>query len=279
MSAENALVTLLMAKLATNMLVLPTLPEIAVRVRQAADDPDINLHSMAEVISLDPALAARMIKIANSAFIGRSIKVSTLNQAVTRIGLSQVKNIATAMALEQLFVSHTPEIAAKMAELWRDTVHVTCVAMACLQAYLPKHKHDNLNLDTLTLAALIHRIGVLPILAEAEKHPQVFGEEAFLTHAIDDFSSPIGEAILRSWEFADTFIDVVQRWQLTEFEGTVSYADFIRLGLISANYYRDRREQDKLLDAYVQVGLIGKRAFMQEPVIAQAYNEAKALFV
>ena len=97
MSAENALVTLLMAKLATNMLVLPTLPEIAVRVRQAADDPDINLHAMAEVIALDPALAARMIKIANSAFIGRSIKVATLNQAVTRIGLSQVKNIATAI--------------------------------------------------------------------------------------------------------------------------------------------------------------------------------------
>ncbi|OBP13946.1 histidine kinase [Rheinheimera sp. SA_1] len=279
MSAENALVTLLMAKLATNMLVLPTLPEIAVRVRQAADDPDINLHAMAEVIALDPALAARMIKIANSAFIGRSIKVSTLNQAVTRIGLSQVKNIATAMALEQLFVSHTPEIASKMAELWRDTVHVTCVAMACLQAYLPKHKHDNLNLDTLTLAALVHRIGVLPILAEAEKHPQVFGEETFLLHAIDEFSSPIGEAILQNWEFSDTFIDVVHSWQLTEFKGSIGYVDFIRLGLISANYYRDRREQDKLLDAYVLVGLISKRAFMQEPAIALAYNEAKALFV
>lgn len=279
MSAENALVTLLMTKLATNMLVLPTLPEIAVRVRQAADDPDINLHAMAEVIALDPALAARMIKIANSAFIGRSIKVSTLNQAVTRIGLSQVKNIATAMALEQLFVSHSPEIAAKMAELWRDTVHVTCVAMACLQAYLPQHKHDNLNLDTLTLAALVHRIGVLPILAEAEKHPQVFGEESFLSHAIDDFSSSIGEAILHSWEFANTFVEVVHYWKHTEFSGVVSYVDFIRLGLIAANYYSDPREQDKLLDAYVQVGLVSKRAFMQDPAVLQAYNEAKALFV
>jgi len=279
MSAENALVTLLMTKLATNMLVLPTLPEIAVRVRQAADDPDINLHAMAEVIALDPALAARMIKIANSAFIGRSIKVSTLNQAVTRIGLSQVKNIATAMALEQLFVSHSPEIAAKIAELWRDTVHVTCVAMACLQAYLPQHKHENLNLDTLTLAALVHRIGVLPILAEAEKHPQVFGEESFLRHAIDDFSSPIGEAILHSWDFADTFVDVVHHWQQTEFSGVVSYVDFIRLGLMATDDLRAQPERDKLLDTYVQVGLISKRAFMQDPKVLQAYNEAKALFV
>ncbi len=43
MSAEQALLTLLMEKLSNNLLVLPTLPEIAVRVRQAADDPEINL--------------------------------------------------------------------------------------------------------------------------------------------------------------------------------------------------------------------------------------------
>ena len=105
MSADNALLTLLNEKLNNNLLVLPTLPEIAVKVRQAADDPSINLAAMADVISKDPALAARMVKVANSAFLGRSIKVANLAQAVTRIGLSQVKNIATAMALEQLFVS------------------------------------------------------------------------------------------------------------------------------------------------------------------------------
>lgn len=41
----------------------------------------------------------------------------------------------------------------------------------------------------------------------------------------------------------------------------------------------NQREQDKLLDAYLQSGLISKRNFLQEPAIAQAYNEAKALFV
>ena len=84
---------------------------------------------------------------------------------------------------------------------------------------------------------------------------------------------------MHSWDFADTFVDVVHRWQHTEFNGVVSYVDFIRLGLISANYYRERREQDKLLDAYVSVGLVSKRAFMQEATVLQAYNEAKALFV
>ncbi len=140
--------------------------------------------AMAEVIALDTALAARIIKIANSAFIGRSVKVTTLNQAVTRIGLSQVKNIATAMALEQLFVSHSPEIASRMNQLWRETVQVTAVAMACLKFYLQKHKHESLNLDTLTLAGLVHQIGILPILAEAEKYPDTFGDTVFLQKAL-----------------------------------------------------------------------------------------------
>lgn len=279
MSAEHALMTLLMEKLATNMLVLPTLPEIAVRVRQAADDPDVNLHAMSEVISLDPALAARMIKIANSAFIGRSIKVSTLNQAVTRIGLSQVKNIATAMALEQLFVSNTAEVADTMAGLWRDTVHITCVAMACLKSYLPKHKHDNLNLDTLTLAALVHRIGVLPILVEAEKYPEVFAEPVFLQKATDELASRIGVAIMRRWDFAETFIDVVSRWRQPLCEAQVSYTDFVRLGLLSLGFYSDRRDADTLIEHYLQLGLIPSRNFMQDAQIAEAVAEAKALFV
>lgn len=279
MSAQHALMTLLMEKLATNMLVLPTLPEIAVRVRQAADDPDINLHAMSEVIALDPALAARMIKIANSAFIGRSIKVSTLNQAVTRIGLSQVKNIATAMALEQLFISHTAEVAATMAELWCDTVQVTCVAMSCLKMYLPKHKHDSLNLDTLTLAALVHRIGVLPILVEAEKYPEVFAEPAFLQKATEELACRIGVAIMRRWDFAETFIEVVSQWRQPLCDDTVHYTDFVRLGLLSVDFYRDRRDSDRLIEHYLKKGLIPNRNFMQDPEIADAVAEAKTLFM
>ncbi|CAM5202115.1 HDOD domain-containing protein [Alishewanella longhuensis] len=72
---------------------LPTLPEIALRVRQTADDPKVSLAQMAEVIAQDAALSARMMKVANSAFMGRSIKVSTLSQAVTRIGLSQLRTL------------------------------------------------------------------------------------------------------------------------------------------------------------------------------------------
>lgn len=278
MSAEQALLTLLTEKLSNNLLVLPTLPEIAVRVRQAADDPDINLNSMAEVIALDTALAARIIKIANSAFIGRSVKVTTLNQAVTRIGLSQVKNIATAMALEQLFVSHTPDIANRMNQLWRETVKVTAVAMACLKFYLQTHKHESLNLDTLTLAGLVHQIGVLPILAEAEKYPDTFGGAEFLQHAILDFSAPIGIAIMQYWDFATTFSEVVRLSHSTVPNPQVCYVDFIRIGLIASGLWREQKSAEQLLSDYLQRGLIPKKNMLQDSDLATWYEEAKTLF-
>lgn len=279
MSAENALVTLLVEKLKTNMLILPTLPEIAVRVRQAAEDPEINLNSMAEVISRDPALTARMIKVANSAFLGRSIKVSTLQQAVTRIGLFQVKNIATAMALEQLFVSHNAVVAEKMSSLWQDTIEITCIAMACLRFYLQTHKHCNLNLDTLTLAALVHRIGVLPILTEAEKHPRVFAEPHFLNHAITDFSSDIGVAIIDAWCFDDMFKSVVSQWGTADVSPLPGYTDFVRLGLMARQHYPDRLHQAELLTLYCNLGLIPDADFMQDPAIIQWYSDAKSMFL
>lgn len=278
MSAEQALLTLLMEKLSNNLLVLPTLPEIAVRVRQAADDPDINLGSMSEVIALDTALAARIIKIANSAFIGRSVKVTTLNQAVTRIGLSQVKNIATAMALEQLFVSHSPDIASRMNQLWRETVQVTAVAMACLKFYLQQHKHDGLNLDTLTLGGLVHQIGMLPILAEAEKYPETFGEAAFLQKAQQDYSAPIGAAIMNYWDFADTFADVVKYCHSVQQRDRVSYTDFIRLGRICSGLWPDPQSAELLMNQWLQLGLMPKKNPLQDVTIANWTEQAKALF-
>lgn len=279
MSADNALLTLLNEKLKNNLLVLPTLPEIAVRVRQAADDPDINLNAMADVISRDPALAARMIKVANSAFLGRTIKVANLAQAVTRIGLSQVKNIATAMALEQLFVSHNQAVADAMKDLWLETMEVTCIAMACLKYYMHEHKHCNLNNDTMALAALVHRIGVLPILAEAERHPTVFAEPHYLHHAIRDFAAEIGLAIVKSWQFAELFYPIVTDWLNAERHEQIGYVDFVRLGLMARGTFASVEQQADLLDYYITQGLVPDANFMAHPEIAQSYNDARTMFV
>ena len=120
-----------------------------------------------------------------------AVKVESVTQAVTRIGLRQIKSIATAMAVEQMFVSDNYVIAEYMQNSWRKTVDVASVAIT-YDLLFKKTSISNFTLDTLTLAALIHNIGVLPILTEAEGHPEVFATPAFLQQAIIKFSNEIG---------------------------------------------------------------------------------------
>ena len=233
MSTENALLTILVDRINNDTLVLPTLPEVAIKVRQAADNPDVNLMQMSDAIAHDPALSARMIKVANSAIMGRAVKVSNLHQAVTRIGLRQIKNIATAMAMEQLFVSNNELIKGYMGKAWQKTLHVASHSISLMEFYLKRNTHTSLNRDAITLASLVYNIGVLPILTEAERHPEVFANPSFLAHAIQRLSGKIGGSIMKAWEFPDVFVEVAQHWADVNYRSTeVSYIDFIRIGAI-----------------------------------------------
>ena len=124
---------------------LPTLPEIALKVRKAADQPDINLNEMSDIISQDPALSLGILKVANSAILGRSVKVESVNQAVTRIGLRQIKSIATAMALEQIFVSKNDIVSMYLKQSWSKTVDVASVAISLMTFYMKVNNNENFN--------------------------------------------------------------------------------------------------------------------------------------
>lgn len=279
MSTENALLTILVEKIQTDSLVLPTLPEIAIKIREAADDPEANLMAMAEVIAQDPALSARMVKVANSAFMGRSVKVETLNQAVTRIGLRQIKNIATAIAMEQLFVSKNELVREYMDKSWQKTVNVASVSMAVMKFWLEKNKHESLNLDTLTLVALVHSIGVLPILTEAERHEEVFANPSFLEAAIKKMAGKLGGAIMRSWEFTGEFVEVAENWNNLDYQTeSVSYLDFVRVGAIMNKVIGKNNDTKEMLQPYVEKGVLPDLDFVDSDEFSEVLNDVKSVF-
>ncbi|OUR60526.1 histidine kinase [Colwellia sp. 39_35_sub15_T18] len=279
MATENALYTILMEKIKQDALVLPTLPEVALKVRQAADDSDINLGQMADIIAQDPALSLGMIKVSNSALLGRSVKVETVSQAVTRIGLRQIKSIATAMALEQVFVSENDVVAMYMKKSWRKTVDIASVAISLMSLYLKEHKHTPLTLDTITLAALIHNIGVLPILTEAEQHPDIFANPTFLQQAIIKLSGKLGGTISRAWELSDELTLLVESWSdLTVLPKEVHYLDFIRAGAIYHNIFKNESTQEVLLNSYVKKGVLPTADFMQSDDFQALCDDVKAMF-
>ncbi len=278
MSVQQALLTILDEKIRNDRLVLPTLPEIALRVRERADDPAVSLAQMADVIAQDPSLSARMMKVANSAFLGRSIQVNTLSQAVTRIGLSQIKNIATAMAVEQLFISQYKQVQQHLDKLWRDNVQVAAIAGACLKAYKASHKECRLSTDMMTLCALVHNIGALAVITEAERHPDVFGHPIFLSNVIDKAAPYISVKVLSAWGFGDEFQLAAKSWRVCKPSRELDYTDFIRLAAIARSYYKSAEEQHQLLEHYIDQQLVSVPDFMQQPQIASLYQDIRALF-
>lgn len=279
MGTENALFTILVEKIKQNALVLPTLPEIALQVREAADDPDVNLAEMSEIISHDAALSMGMLKVANSAVLGRGVKVETVNQAVTRIGLRQIKSIATAMALEQVFISENEIVSMYLKKSWAKTIDVASVAISLMTFYLKENKHSSLMLDTVTLSALIHSIGVLPILTEAENHPDVFANPTFLQQAIIKLSSKIGAEITKAWELSEDFTDIVQNWSdLTVLPAEAHYLDFIRAGAIYHGIFKNESTREILLKSYVQKGIMPEVDFMENDEFKEMVGEVKNMF-
>jgi HD-like signal output (HDOD) protein len=278
MAAENALLTILIEKINNDTLVLPTLPAVALKVRKAADNPDINLGGMADVVSQDPSLSARMVKISNSAYLGRTVKVTSIQQAVTRIGLRQIKNIATALAMEQLFVSKNEIVKVYMSRIWADTIEIVANSMAVLQVHVKQTKNRALNLDSMMLASLVHNIGVLPILTEAERHADVFANPTFLDVAIEKLSSKIGTSIMTEWGFEPEFINVAQNLKdMSVTSDAVSYLDLVRLGAALCGKFDSHKEA--ILNAAVDKGIIDNLSAILSDEFDEMRNSAKQIFL
>ncbi len=279
MSAEQMLLDILEEKLHSDTLILPTLPDIVLQVRRKCAEPTISLQEIADVISYDPALAARIIRLANSAFLGRTIKVTTLQQAVTRIGLSQIRDLVTAMAIEQLFVCRDKLVRKWMDVIWQNSVRYAGVTVACLKFYNGRHPQSSLNTEVMALAALIHNIGALPVLKELELQQHDIGHPAFVEGIIDKTAARIGGKIVTSWEFPEELKTAVMEWrELKPQKGGVGYTDFIRLAAISGNYYADKAVQQRLLKYYVAEQLVPVPEFMQQPDIARIYQDLQSVF-
>lgn len=79
---------------------LPALPEASVRILEVVNDPDVDIEKLVKVISLSPALVARLLGLANSAFFGQSTQIDDLRTAIVRVlGLQLVKSLSLGILL------------------------------------------------------------------------------------------------------------------------------------------------------------------------------------
>lgn len=263
-------------KIKNDTLILPTLPAIAFKVRDACDDPDVDAAQITRVISLDIALSARIIRVANSAHLNRGVKVKGVKEAVTRIGLRSIKNIATALAMEQLFVSNHESIQRRLASIWRDTITVASNSVAALSIAPPALKR-RFNNDALMLAALIYNIGSLPIIREFEEWQEICSDPSFLNKAIDALSSRVGVSVLESWDFDDQFVDVAKYHQSLKYNpDEINYVDWVRLGVAVSGF--NKKNKDAVISLSISKGMIDNASLLHSKSFIQARESITTIF-
>lgn len=183
-------------------LTLPTLPEVALRIRESVDDPNVSAAQLAQVIGNDAALAARIIKVANSPLLRGRMAIDNLQSAITRLGITFVRNLATGLAMEQMFQATNDLVDKRLRDSWEHSIEVASISHVLASHY------TRLKPDQATLAGLVHEIGMLPILACAEDVPELLASEDTFNSIIDQLHPQIGTAILKAWDFPPELIAV-----------------------------------------------------------------------
>ncbi|MAY15507.1 MAG: histidine kinase, partial [Oceanospirillaceae bacterium] len=125
----------IVAQIKKDELVLPTLPEIALRVREVAEDANATIPQLSQIIAQDPALSARIIKVtnsplirANSPLIRANSPVTDLGTAISRLGIDFTSNLAIGLAMEQMFQATHDIIDKRMRECWARAMEIASSA-------------------------------------------------------------------------------------------------------------------------------------------------------
>ncbi|QPK65265.1 HDOD domain-containing protein [Methylomonas sp. LL1] len=187
----------------SDKLALPTIPDVSVKIRRAINEPNANSSKIARVVQIDPSITARLIKISNSPLYRGRRKIESCPEAITRLGLKAAQDIITVFALKAVFNARSGIIRRKMQELWAHSSHV-----AAISAVLA-HKTPGFDPDRAMLAGLIHDIGIVPILAYADRQPDILASPTDLAETVRELRSDIGVQIIRKWDFPADFEDVV----------------------------------------------------------------------
>lgn len=242
-------------------LVLPTMPEMALKVREASEDPDAGIMDLGKVISNDAALTARIIKVANSPLFRAPREIEDLNMALSRLGMESTANLATGLAMEQMFQATSDNIDKRMREVWSSSSEIAGICHV-----LCKH-YTKLRPDQAALAGLVFQIGVLPILSYAEDNPSLLRDSISLDMVIDAAHPKIGVKILTAWEFPHELRNVPLEYK--NFNAQKPHADYSDLVTVAMLQTQAGSEVAKTIN-YAEVTAFGRLGLDPEIESAEA---------
>ncbi len=231
---------------------LATLPEIFIKINEMVDDPSSSASDIGKFIGQDPALTARLLKIANSPLYGFPSRIDTVSRAITIIGTRGLRDLILATSVIGNF-TRMPSDHINIKAFWSHSLY--CGVLARLIAV----KCNALHTEPFFVSGLLHDIGQLIILnklPEMSRETQMRANDGMVPlyeveqEVIGFDHAKVGSELLRNWRLPDTIIDA------TEFHHEPGKAELSPLGAsivhVASVFASDvENESEKSEEAYI----------------------------
>ena len=180
---------------------LPTLPDVALRVKTAAEG-DCSAQEIAALVTQDIALSGRLVQVANSPLYRGAVEVNSIKAAVTRLGTKTVRSLVIGIAMKQMFSTSSKALSGCFRKIWEDGVQIAAISRILADG------SPELDPEEAMLGGLLHNVGALPILGRLdEMNTDNLGADV-IQQLIDEIAPRIGTQILTSWNLPEALIEI-----------------------------------------------------------------------
>lgn len=210
MFAEKSLGDIIHERVSSNTLQLPVFHHVALKLIHILSKEDFRIAQVAQMVMEDQALTSNVLRMANSAFFGGLSRVTTIRDAIARLGMRQITNIVTVVAQSQQYRAKDKTIAAYMEILWK---HALGCALGS-QWFAEKTGHKKLAQEAL-VAGLLHDIGqlfllkVLEDVQASEQHLPL--SKPVIVEVLQQMHVEQGTMLMQHWNIPELYGEIVRQ--------------------------------------------------------------------
>lgn len=209
---RDKLQELLLAKIESDNLVLPSIPTTAARTLECLEGGELDTDRVTRLLESDPVLSLDVLRLVNSSTFAPKVAVDSITRAVAMLGAKRLRSFLITSSARQVFVSRIPEVREILAQLWTHSIGVGVVAR---QIAVHAGFEDK---DVPYMAGLMHDIGK-PIVAihllELEKSVSRWQQSSWIDPGawlsiVDATHRKVGVSIAKRWKMSPQVCDAIQ---------------------------------------------------------------------
>lgn len=214
MEDSKSLINIIENYVESDNLKLPVFNSIAMRVQNEISKEEPSLDLIEKLIISDQALTGSLLKVSNSNFFKGFSEVSTVRQAIVRLGINEVANIVTMTTHKNNFHSKDPFIQGNMRKLWQHSVGCALAA-----SWIAKNASFSGIASEAFFAALLHDVGKLLILKVIDEIKlsgklQTFISDEVLAGAMGNHHTNFGHMLMLKWNCPEKYALVAKNHHL-----------------------------------------------------------------